>query len=155
MLGQKTEIRKNKSYGGSRLGFFLGHLTEGEHETGRPLLTPGEVMELNKEDEIVFISNRPPIRCKKVVYYQKDVFKERLLPSPFLAEAGRYQYGPLLTSNDWLSSGRGLGPDSAGDSHEQATPQEVLPFSGKRRRVSQGDKGSDSAISENEKLHRI
>lgn len=158
MLGQKTEIRKNKSYGGSRLGFFLGHLTEGEHETGRPLLTPGEVMELNKEDEIVFISNRPPIRCKKVVYYQKDIFKERLLPSPFLAEAGRYQYGPVLKPDDWLrvSPGErteldyGLGSQGAKD-----PSQETLPFSGRRRRVSQGANADDSELSDDEKLHKI
>jgi type IV secretion system protein VirD4 len=34
-------------------------------ETARPLLTPGEVMQLPQEDELVLVSGCHPIRAKK------------------------------------------------------------------------------------------
>jgi type IV secretion system protein VirD4 len=34
------------------------------------LLTPGEVMQLPAEDELVLVSGCPPIRAKKARYYE-------------------------------------------------------------------------------------
>jgi len=53
-------------------------------ETARPLLTPGEVMQLPPTDEIVMIAGTPPIRAKKARYYEDARFKERILPPPTL-----------------------------------------------------------------------
>ena len=39
-------------------------------ETARPLLTPGEVMQLPPADEIVMVSGCHPIRAKKARYYE-------------------------------------------------------------------------------------
>jgi type IV secretion system protein VirD4 len=38
-------------------------------ETARPLLTPGEVMQLPVDDELVLVSGVPPIRAKKAKYF--------------------------------------------------------------------------------------
>ena len=69
-LGMATELRAMKNYAGSRLSPWLGHLMISRQETARPLLTPGEVMQLPPDDEIVMVSGSPPIRAKKVRYYE-------------------------------------------------------------------------------------
>ena len=43
-------------------------------ETARPLLTPGEVMQLPPDDELVMVSGQPPIRAKKLRYSRGSQF---------------------------------------------------------------------------------
>ena len=38
-------------------------------ETARQLLTPGEVMQLPPDDEVVMVSGHPPVRAKKLRFY--------------------------------------------------------------------------------------
>ena len=45
-LGTATEIRDARNYAGHRLSPWLGHLMVSRQETARPLLTPGEIMQL-------------------------------------------------------------------------------------------------------------
>jgi Type IV secretory system Conjugative DNA transfer len=54
-------------------------------ETARPLLTPGEVMQLPHDDELVRVSGCHPIRAKKARYYEDAEMKARILPPPTLA----------------------------------------------------------------------
>ena len=49
-----------KNYAGHRLSPWLGHLMVSRQETARPLLTPGEVMQLPPSDEIVMVAGMPP-----------------------------------------------------------------------------------------------
>ena len=58
-------------------------------ETARPLLTPGEVMQLPPADEIVMVAGTPPIRAKKARYYEDARFKERVLSPPDPQKSGR------------------------------------------------------------------
>jgi type IV secretion system protein VirD4 len=51
-------------------------------ETARPLLTPGEIMQLAPDDEIVMISGTYPIRAKKARYFEDGRLAERVLPPP-------------------------------------------------------------------------
>lgn len=81
-LGTATEMRAMKNYAGHRLSPWLGHLMVSRQETARPLLTPGEVMQLPAADEIVMVAGVPPIRAKKVRYYEDPRFHERILPPP-------------------------------------------------------------------------
>jgi type IV secretion system protein VirD4 len=81
-LGTATEMRAMKNYAGSRLSPWLGHLMVSRQETARPLLTPGEIMQLPPADEIVMVSSQPPVRAKKVRYYEDTRFAERVLPPP-------------------------------------------------------------------------
>ena len=81
-LGTATEIRDAKNYAGHRLSPWLGHLMVSRQETARPLLTPGEVMQLPATDELVLVSGCPPIRAKKVRYYEDQRLKDRILPPP-------------------------------------------------------------------------
>ena len=49
---------------------WLGHLMVSRQETSRPLLTPGEVMQLSPNEAIVMISGVHPVRARKVRYYE-------------------------------------------------------------------------------------
>ena len=51
-LGTATEMRASTNYAGHRLSPWLGHLMVSRQETARPLLTPGEVMQLPPADEL-------------------------------------------------------------------------------------------------------
>lgn len=68
-LGSATELRAMKNYAGHRLAPWLGHLMVSRQETARPLLTPGEVMQLPQDEALVLVSGCPPIRARKVWYY--------------------------------------------------------------------------------------
>jgi type IV secretion system protein VirD4 len=69
-----------KNYAGHRLSPWLGHLMVSRQETARPLLTPGEVMQLPPDDELVLVSGVPPIRAKKARYFEDPRLTERVLP---------------------------------------------------------------------------
>jgi len=88
-LGTATEMKAMKNYAGNRLSPWLGHLMVSRSETARPLLTPGEVMQLPPADEIVMIAGTPPVRAKKARYYEDARFKERILPPPALTALPR------------------------------------------------------------------
>ena len=81
-LGTATEMKAMKNYAGHRLSPWLGHLMVSRSETARPLLTPGEIMQLPPTDEIVMVSGTHPIRAKKARYYEDRRFAERVLPPP-------------------------------------------------------------------------
>jgi type IV secretion system protein VirD4 len=83
-LGTATEMKAMKNYAGSRLSPWLGHLMVSRSETARPLLTPGEVMQLPATDEIVMVAGTPPIRAKKARYFEDRRLQERILPPPTL-----------------------------------------------------------------------
>ena len=43
---------------------------------------PGDVRELPYDEQLLFVTGHPPLRCKKVRYYRDRQFKKRLLPPP-------------------------------------------------------------------------
>jgi type IV secretion system protein VirD4 len=81
-LGTATEMRDSTNYAGHRLAPWLGHLMVSRQETARPLLTPGEVMQLPPSDEIVMVAGTPPIRAVKARYFEDARFMERILTPP-------------------------------------------------------------------------
>ena len=81
-LGVATELRAMKNYAGHRLAPWLGHIMVSRQETPRPLLTPGEVMQLPPGDELVLMSGCPPLRARKARYFEDRRFTERVLPPP-------------------------------------------------------------------------
>lgn len=106
-LGTATELRAQRNYAGHRLSPWLGHVMVSRQETARPLLTPGEVMQLPPSDELVLISGLPPIRAKKLHYYRDRNFTARVLSAPAL-NSGLYEDRPAQRSDDWNGEVRGL-----------------------------------------------
>ncbi len=99
-LGTATELRAQRNYAGHRLAPWLGHLMVSRQETARPLLTPGEVMQLPPDEAVVMISSVAPIRARKLRYYSDANFKRRVLPPPVLV-AARYADAPPARVDDW------------------------------------------------------
>jgi type IV secretion system protein VirD4 len=99
-LGTATELRAQRNYAGHRLAPWLGHLMVSRQETARPLLTPGEVMQLPPEEAVVMVSSVAPIKAKKLRYYADANFKRRVLPPPALAD-GQYADAPPSRPDDW------------------------------------------------------
>ncbi|MGU4182600.1 conjugal transfer protein TraG [Pseudomonas aeruginosa] len=109
-LGTATELRAQRNYAGHRLAPWLGHLMVSRQETARPLLTPGEVMQLPPDEAVVMVSSVAPIKAKKLRYYADGNFKRRVLPPPALAGA-QYADAPPLRPDDW--SGLAIPPTPA------------------------------------------
>ncbi len=83
-----------KNYAGHRLSPWLGHLMVSRTETARALLTPGEVMQLPPEDEIVMVAGLAPIRAKKARYFLDARFRARIVSPPM-------KRAHPARSNDW------------------------------------------------------
>jgi type IV secretion system protein VirD4 len=139
-LGMATEIRAMKNYAGSRLSPWLGHLMISRQETARPLLTPGEIMQLPPDDEIVMISGSAPVRAKKVRYYEDPELARRILPpptSPPQKAAAVQPPGPItLRPGTWdgaiaapHAAADTEDPDNAGIRREPELPEheEIVP----------------------------
>ncbi|RWX72291.1 conjugal transfer protein TraG [Mesorhizobium sp. M2A.F.Ca.ET.039.01.1.1] len=106
-LGTATELRSMRNYAGHRLAPWLSHVMVSRQETARPLLTPGEVMQLPPADELILVSGLPPIRAKKLRYYQDQNFTERVLPAPVLRD-GPYADCPASRPDDWTGQVRSV-----------------------------------------------
>ncbi|QFZ84747.1 IncP-type conjugal transfer protein TraG [Variovorax paradoxus] len=114
-LGTATELRAQRNYAGHRLAPWLGHLMVSRQETARPLLTPGEVMQLPPDDAVVMVSGHPPIKARKLRYYQDRNFTRRVLAPPALA-TGFYTDRPATRPDDWS----GLAPLTASEALSSA-----------------------------------
>jgi len=99
-LGTATELKAQRNYAGHRLAPWLGHLMVSRQETARPLLTPGEVMQLPPDEAVVMVSGYPPVRARKIRYYNDRNFTTRIVPPPELAD-GHYRDAPAARPNDW------------------------------------------------------
>ncbi|SDH02620.1 conjugal transfer protein TraG [Pelagibacterium luteolum] len=106
-LGTATELKAMQNYAGSRLAPWLGHIMVSRSETARQLLTPGEIMQLPVDDEIVMVAGSPPIRAKKARYFQDTRFMERVVdpPDPSMIV-------PIRRKDDWTDLGT-RAPDEA------------------------------------------
>src|SRR5262249_29157664 len=85
-LRTATELRAQRNYAGHRLAPWLAHLMVSRQETARPLLTPGEVMQLPPDEEVVMVSGHASIRAMKLRYHEDRNFTLRILPPPHLTE---------------------------------------------------------------------
>lgn len=124
-LGTATEMRAMKNYAGHRLSPWLGHLMVSRSETARALLTPGEVMQLAPDKEVVMVAGTPTIQAGKVRYYLDKRFRARILPPP----AVEHTTAEHCQWHDWLQIGHTGGAPIAtstggrGCSHEnEANP---------------------------------
>jgi type IV secretion system protein VirD4 len=144
-LGTATEMRALRNYAGHRLSPWLGHLMVSRQETARPLLTPGEVMQLPPGDELVLVSGVPPIRAKKARYFEDPRLTERVLAPPAAREhngarppddwsqlpapavgAGREAFSARKTSSDDPANG-GIRREPELPQHEEIAPEPVKP----------------------------
>jgi type IV secretion system protein VirD4 len=99
-LGTATEQRAMRNYAGHRLAPWLAHVMVSRQETARQLLTPGEVMQLAPDEELVLVSGLAPIRANKLRYFADRNFTPRVAPPPRLAD-GCFADRPAARADDW------------------------------------------------------
>jgi type IV secretion system protein VirD4 len=119
-LGTATEMRAMKNYAGHRLSPWLGHLMVSRSETARPLLTPGEIMQL------------PPER--------RDRHGRRHAADP--GEEGALLRGCPLQGAHPAAAGAGAARRSADDWSKlplPARPEPTSPIAAERRRDDDED----------------
>jgi type IV secretion system protein VirD4 len=98
-------------------------------ETARPLLTPGEVMQLPPNEAVVMVSSVAPIKAKKLRYYADANFTPRVLAPPVLS-VGRYTDVPPSRPDDWsdlampaVAAAPGLASMGDGEATDDAGPR--------------------------------
>lgn len=99
-LGTATEQRSMRNYAGHRLAPWLAHVMVSRQETARALLTPGEVMQLPPSDELVLVAGHPPVRARKLRYFEEPSFIARTLAPPTLDRTCRPDL-PAARPDDW------------------------------------------------------
>ncbi|SDG07218.1 conjugal transfer protein TraG [Sulfitobacter delicatus] len=97
-LGTTTELRAMKNYAGHRLSPWLGHLMVSRQETARALLTPGEIMQLPSDDEIILVSGAAPIRAQKVRYFRDAQLTARIHNPPIVGGSAPVS---SVETDDW------------------------------------------------------
>jgi len=158
-LGTATEQRAMRNYAGHRLAPWLAHVMVSRQETARALLTPGEVMQLPADDELVFVAGLPPVHAKKLRYYGDRNFAGRVGAPPVLAE-GAYGDRPPSRAHDWSAAvrrpdARLAGSDDASDAgedggleqqHQPALPEQaILPLEAAEPRLAELAEEDDPA----------
>ncbi len=137
-LGTATEMRAMKNYAGHRLSPWLGHLMVSRQETARPLMTPGEVMQLPPDDEIVMVAGVPPLRAKKARYFEDRRLIERILPPPKPSDPK-----PQPKSDNWsvVTPIRPPAPPADGGNKNDAAAVSGAPSSGIQRNTDPANGG--------------
>ncbi len=129
-LGTATEQRAMRNYAGHRLSPWLGHVMVSRQETARQLLTPGEVMQLSPDEELVLVAGLSPIRARKLRYFADRNFSSRVMPAPDLA-GGDYADRPAASGDDWSGAVRQtdarLGEDPGNGADDGGLEQQRAP----------------------------
>ena len=108
MLGESTQKRRMANYAGSRLAPFLMHVMYSEQESPRPLLTPGEVMNIPPDKSVLLLGDVPPHYANRVFFYNDARFMHRAhhrgheAPPPTTAAERRAELPPY-TPSPWES----------------------------------------------------
>jgi len=94
-IGSTTEMRAMRNYAGHRLAPWLAHVMVSRQETARQLITPGEVMQLPEDEELILLAGFSPVRARKIRYFTDQNFTDRVLASLDISPiSGGYPYAP-------------------------------------------------------------
>lgn len=97
-IGSTTEMRAMRNYAGHRLAPWLSHVMVSRQETARQLITPGEIMQLPANEQLILLSGFAPIKANKVRYYADKNFTGRVTapPTPPFGNGGLSPHGPCM-----------------------------------------------------------
>lgn len=91
--GTATVQREQVNFAGHRLAIWLSHKMRAMQETSRLLFTLGQILQLNRQEFLIYRAGTKPIRGTKFRYYLDNFFKKRVLPLPSLGPVdGEYPY---------------------------------------------------------------
>jgi hypothetical protein len=123
-------VHQQTTYTGHRLAPWLGHVMVADQETSRPLLDAAEICKMPASDQILLVAGLPPIKAKRLKYYERPELLARAnLPPLKLREGGPYPYRPRQHPNPW--AGRGsevpITGSGAAPTHVQPSAKPVKP----------------------------
>lgn len=87
LIGTKTGLKEQESVSGKAGALMHTSKSVSFQEYGRPLLNAAEVMQLPDSDEIVLVAGCPPIRAKKLRYFEDPAFSKRVIAPVPLSSA--------------------------------------------------------------------
>ena len=139
MLGKRTGVKEGTSFSGKRGGFGLENMSRSTTEYARDLLTPGEILQLSPDKQLLFIAGQPPILADKVRYYTDPHFQQRSpgignpkggkwnarFAPPRLTGTGAYPDKPKQEPNSWFAAK----PSAPAEPLEpiEVAPAEIIP----------------------------
>ena len=105
LLGQMTFQTNSESVSQEKGALFAKQqASKGVQENARPLLTAGEILQLPREEALLFVGGLYPYRAKKVLYYQDKKFQARAaMKPPSTAQLDAARGAPA--AHDWSPSG--------------------------------------------------
>lgn len=107
LLGVQTAVKDQQSLSGPRNSMLLRNMSVSKQEFARPLLTPDEVMQLPNSKELIFTASTPPILANKIIYYEDENLKNRILTPPPSETKSQN------TENPWSNEkGKAIEPES-------------------------------------------
>lgn len=77
MTGITTVEKQSVSYSGKRMSSMLDQMSVSVDQVQRPLMTADEVMQLSRDESLVFLAGEPTIKGKKIRYHDIPEFKRR------------------------------------------------------------------------------
>jgi type IV secretion system protein VirD4 len=95
MFGQRTVSEERTSSSRRAGSLFSTSYTTSTHEFSRPLIAPEELLNLRFDRALLKVTGTPPVRAKKVMFYQDSRFAKRAgWPTPESAEAQQAELPP-------------------------------------------------------------
>jgi type IV secretion system protein VirD4 len=103
LLGQMTFQSDSESISQEKGALFgKKQASKGVQENARPLLTAGEILQLPRDEALLFVGGLYPYRAKKVLYWEDPKFKARAaMKPPAPAELARQR--PEATLGNWAA----------------------------------------------------
>lgn len=102
MTGVTTVKKQSVSYSGKRMGAMLDGMSVSTEDVQRNLLTADEVMQLPKDESLIFIAGQPTVRAKKIRYYESPEFMRRAKMLPPARIGMRWLDNHGFFHNNWL-----------------------------------------------------
>ena len=89
LLGNKTVVSESGSKP-KYLDLNPGSRSVSVSKSSRNLLMPQEIITLPRDEQIILIESKNPIRCNKIKYYLDKNFTKKLLPKTFVPKQEPY-----------------------------------------------------------------
>ena len=146
-IGSTTEMRAMRNYAGHRLAPWLSHVMVSRQETARQLITPGEIMQLPANEQLILLSGFAPIKAQKVRYYKDKNFTGRVVNPPKLTPKGPSDLPPSA-SCAWGEVTRSVDDRLYQDTHNDEQLKTNPTFTGRSEGAVEEEAGGKDRIPE-------
>ncbi|MBL3284909.1 Type IV secretion system protein VirD4 [Rickettsiales endosymbiont of Paramecium tredecaurelia] len=126
LCGTKTVTNTSRSKGVGTMSLDTNKMSESISTVQRALLLPQEVIGLPQDEQIILIESFPPIKSKKIRYFQDGDFITKLLKATFVPKQEPYIPNAEVIEEDGPEDA-GFFEESDGSSADGLNGEEVNP----------------------------